>query len=143
VGQLAGSDMTRPLAAVFVPDLLDAELEPAQPSIYDTPIGLRELFIDPDSGEEHYLVRYPQGMTAARHHHSVAHTIIVLDGVLSANGHLLGPGSYCHFPAGTSMRHEPADGNHCRFVTIFHGPFDVFPEEDEDRQAIDRPLPGS
>jgi quercetin dioxygenase-like cupin family protein len=124
--------MTGRPAAILIPDLLDAELQPAQPVIYDTPIGLRQLHIDPHSGDEHYLVHYPQGMTAAWHQHSAAHTIIVLDGALSANGHLLGPGSYCHFPAGTPMHHQPADGSHCRFVTIFHGPFDVFPEEEED-----------
>jgi quercetin dioxygenase-like cupin family protein len=124
--------MTGRAAAILIPDLLDAELQPAQPVIYDTPIGLRQLHIDPHSGDEHYLVHYPQGMTAAWHHHSAAHTIIVLDGALSANGHFLGPGSYCHFPSGTPMHHQPADGSHCRFVTIFHGPFDVFPEEEED-----------
>jgi quercetin dioxygenase-like cupin family protein len=129
VGQLAGGEMTG-LPAVFAAGLLDAKLELSQPVIYDTPVGLRQLYIDPLSGEEHYLVHYPQGMKAAWHHHTAAHTIIVLDGALSANGYLLGPGSYCHFPAGTAMRHEPADGSHCRFVTIFHGPFDVFPEHD-------------
>jgi quercetin dioxygenase-like cupin family protein len=112
---------------VIVPDLLAAVLETSQPVIYDTPIGLRQLYTDPDTGGEHYLIHYPQGMKAARHHHSAAHTIIVLDGALSADGQILGPGSYCHFPAMTVMHHEPAPGNHCRFVTIFHGPFDVFP----------------
>jgi quercetin dioxygenase-like cupin family protein len=113
--------------AVIVPDLLAAVLETSQPVIYDTPIGLRQLYTDPHTGDEHYLVHYPQGMKAARHHHSAAHTIIVLDGALSADGQILGPGSYCHFPAMTVMHHEPAPGSHCRFVTIFHGPFDVFP----------------
>ena len=64
--------MTGPLAAVFAADLLNAELETSQPVIYDTPVGLRQLYVDPHGGEEHYLVHYPQGMTAARHHHSAA-----------------------------------------------------------------------
>jgi quercetin dioxygenase-like cupin family protein len=115
--------------AVILPDLLVATLESSRPVIYDIPIGLRELYVDPDTGDEHYLVHYPAGMRAVRHHHSAAHTIIVLNGLLSANGHILGPGSYCHFPAMVVMHHEPAAGNHCRFVTIFHGPFDVFPDE--------------
>jgi hypothetical protein len=114
--------MTGPPAAVLIPDLLDAQLEPSQPVIYDTPVGLRRLYIDPRSGDEHYLVHYPQGVKAARHRRNAAHTVMVLDGALSANGHLLGPSSYCHFPAWTVMHHQPADGNHCRFVTIFHGP---------------------
>ena len=64
--------MTGRPAAILIPDLLDAELQPAQPVIYDTPVGLRQLHIDPHSGDEHYLVHYPQGMTAAWHHHSAA-----------------------------------------------------------------------
>lgn len=47
--------MTGPPAAVLIPDLLDAQLESSQPVIYDTPVGLRRLYIDPRSGNEHYL----------------------------------------------------------------------------------------
>lgn len=115
---------------VIVADLLSLALEASQPVIYDTPIGLRQLYVDPRTSDEHYLVHYPQGMKAARHHHSSAHTIIVLDGALTVDGQTLGPGSYCHQPAMTAMHHEPAPGSHCRFITIFHGPFDVIPEKD-------------
>ena len=105
------------------------ELAASQPVIYDAPVGIRLLYADPDTGAELYLVDYPAGMKAARHHHTAAHTVVVLDGAMEVNGRVLGPGSYCHFPARTSMHHQPADGRHCRFVTIFHGPFDVFPED--------------
>ena len=71
------------------------------------------------------MVRYPAGLTASRHTHSVAHTIVVLEGALMANGQRLEPGGYVHFPAHTVMHHEPAPGTHCLFVTIFDGPFDV------------------
>lgn len=50
--------MTGPLAAVLIPDLLGADLEPSQPVLSDTPVGLRHLYIDPQSGDEHYLVHY-------------------------------------------------------------------------------------
>jgi quercetin dioxygenase-like cupin family protein len=113
--------------AITHADLRSMALEESQPVIYDWPIGLRLLYRDPATGAEHHLVRYPRGLRARRHTHTVAHTIVVIEGQLVANGQTLGPGSYCHFPAGEVMHHEPADGHHCLFVTIFHGPFDVTP----------------
>jgi quercetin dioxygenase-like cupin family protein len=98
-----------------------------QPAIYDREIGLRLLFEDPGSGEEHYLGRYPAGLRARAHRHSVAHTIVVLDGRLEVNGRVVGPGAYCHFPAGEVMTHSSAEGEPCLFVIMFHGPFDVEP----------------
>ena len=75
-------------------------------------------------------MRYPAGMHARRHRHSAAHTIIVLEGRLRANGRVIGPGAYCHFPANTPMHHAPTADEGCLFVTIFHGPFDVEPLEE-------------
>jgi quercetin dioxygenase-like cupin family protein len=112
---------------VIVPDLRRVEMEPSRPVIYDRPIGLRLLHRDPGTGAEHYLVHYPEGTRAERHTHSAAHTIVVLEGAMTANGEHLPAGSYVHFPAGTPMVHEPAAGCDCLFVTIFHGPFDVHP----------------
>lgn len=115
------------MPAVMLDDLASLELEQAQPEIYDRPIGLRLLYRDPSSGAEHYLIRYPPGLTAQRHRHTAAHTIIVLDGAMEIDGQLLHPGGFAHHPGGTVMRHAPAAGHHCRFVIIFHGPFDVVP----------------
>ena len=97
----------------------------AAAAVYDEPIELRLLFEDPLSGEEHYLVRYPAGLKGHLHQHTAAHTIVVLDGMLEANGQLIGPGSYAHFPAGDPMRHQSTDDGPCLFVLLFHGPFDV------------------
>lgn len=113
--------------AVVVDRLADAELAESQPVIYDRPIGLRLLYEDPVSGAEHYLVRYPAGLVAQQHRHSAAHTIVVLEGALEVNGAVVGPHSYCHFPAGSLMHHAPAGDGPCLFVTVFHGPFDVEP----------------
>jgi len=113
---------------VVVTDLLSVSLDTSQPVIYDRPIGLRRIYVDPRTGGENFLVHYPSGLKAVRHHHSAAHTIVVLDGALLVDGEVLGPGSYCHFPSMTSMHHQPADGQHCRFVIIFSGPFDIHPE---------------
>ena len=108
-------------------DLHDLELDSSQPVIYDRPIGLRTLHRDPASGVEHFLVRYPAGLVAQQHRHTAAHTIVVLDGRLAVNDQTVGPGGYCHFPAGEPMRHEPAGDGPCLFVVIFDGPFDVEP----------------
>jgi hypothetical protein len=32
------------------------------------------------------------------------------------------------------MQHASAPGQHCLFVIIFHGPFDVIPVDDRDRR---------
>jgi quercetin dioxygenase-like cupin family protein len=113
--------------AVIVDRLGSVELGWSQPLIYDRGIGLRLLYHDPDSGAEHYLIRYPAGLKVRSHRHTAAHTIVVLEGRLEVNNQVVGPGAYCHFPPGEAMRHAPAEDDSCLFVTIFHGPFDVQP----------------
>lgn len=115
-------------AAIIVGELRSMELtEPsaAAAAVYDQTIGLRLLYEDPGSGEEHYLVRYPAGLKGRPHQHTAAHTIVVVEGELDANGQVIGPGSYAHFPAGQVMRHQAAGDAPCLFVVLFHGPFDV------------------
>jgi quercetin dioxygenase-like cupin family protein len=115
-------------AATIVDELRSLELDeagPAAAAVYDQPIGLRLLHTDPESGEEHYLVRYPSGAKGRAHRHTAAHTVLVLDGWLDANGRVIGPGSYAHFPAGEPMRHQATGEGSCLFVLLFHGPFDV------------------
>ena len=111
--------------ATVVDGLTSLELGPSRPVIYDREIGLRLLYQDPDSGAEHYLIRYPAGLQARPHRHTAAHTIVVLEGRLEVNDQVIGPGSYCHFPARELMRHAPAQGTSCLFVILFDGPFDV------------------
>ena len=115
-------------AATIVDDLRSLELTepgPAAAAVYDRAIGLRALYEDPASGEEHYLIRYPPGTRGRLHRHSAAHTIVVLEGQLEANGRVIGPGSYAHFPAGQPMRHQATPDAPCLFVLLFHGAFDV------------------
>ena len=115
--------------AVTVSDWRAVELDEAHPVIYDRPIGARLLHRDERTGAEHYLIRYPAGLRARRHRHTAAHTIVLLEGSLVANGEVLGPGGYCHFPAGEAMHHAPAGDGPCTFITIFDGPFDVQPTD--------------
>jgi quercetin dioxygenase-like cupin family protein len=115
-------------SATIVDQLRSVELrEPGTEAagVYDKPIKLRLLYQDAGSGEEHYLVRYPPGVVGKLHRHTAAHTIVVLDGRLDANGQIIGPGAYAHFPAGTAMRHQATPHHACLFVLLFNGPFDV------------------
>jgi quercetin dioxygenase-like cupin family protein len=115
-------------SATIVDQLRSLELkEPGAEAaaVYDRPIALRLLYEDPSSGEEHYLVRYPAGVTGRVHRHTASHTIVVLEGRLDANGQVIGPGAYAHFPGGEPMRHQATDEGPCLFVLMFHGPFDV------------------
>lgn len=125
--------MTAP-TAVILDDLKSRVGRPSSyPHIYDRDFELLPLHQDQRSGEEHYLARYPSGLRANWHRHSAAHTMIVLEGRMEANGQVVEPPAYCHFPAGQPMHHAPAGEAGCLFVLIFHGPFDV--------EAVDPPLP--
>jgi quercetin dioxygenase-like cupin family protein len=111
--------------AIIVDRLGSVELRRSSSVIYDRDIALRLLYEDPDSGAEHYLIRYPAGLKTQLHRHTAAHTIVVLEGRLEVNGQAVGPGAYCHFPSGEAMRLAPADNDSCLFVIIFDGPVDV------------------
>ena len=113
--------------AIVVDGLASLELESDTSVIYDREIALRLLHRDPKTGAPHYLIRYPGGLGSKPHRHSSAHTIVVLEGRMEVNRQIVGPGAYCHFPAGELMRHAPAAGKPCLFVIMFEGPVDVEP----------------
>lgn len=114
-----------PGAATIVEDVTRLRMERSHPPIYDRDVELRLLYQDPRTGAEHYVVRYPPGLKARPHRHSASHTIVVLAGLLEANGVVVGRGGYCHFPAGEVMHHAPSGEDGCTFVIVFDGPFDV------------------
>ena len=114
--------MTEP---VIYPDLNAIVLQTTEQPAYDRPFELALLHEDQRTGAEHYVVRYRPGTRARQHQHSAAHTIIVLDGRMTVDGQLLGPGGYAHHPGNTTMLHEPADDKGCTFVLIFEAPFDL------------------
>jgi quercetin dioxygenase-like cupin family protein len=118
--------------AVIIDQLRSLQLDPRRLVVYDRDIGIRLLHEDPTSGEEHYLIRYPAGLKGEWHRHTAAHTIVVLEGRFEANGQVVGPGAYCHFPGGEPMHHAGAGDEECLFVILFHGPFDLEPVDAPD-----------
>src|SRR5437764_6119192 len=114
-------------SAIIVEGLDTLALSSTRQPIYDQEFGIASLHQDAASGAEHYLIRYPAGMKALSHRHTAAHTIVVLEGAMEANGRMLRAPSYCHFPGGELMHHAPAGDCGCLFVLIFDGPFDVQP----------------
>lgn len=123
--------MTDGYGEAIVFEHLDAvEMRRSQLPVYDREIELGLLYEDPDTGAEHYVVRYPADLRARPHRHTAAHTIVVLEGLLAVNGEIVGPGAYCHFAAGEPMLHAPGGEEGCLFLLIFHGPFDVEPVGD-------------
>jgi quercetin dioxygenase-like cupin family protein len=110
---------------VIVADVCSLALRTSEQPAYDQPFQLDDLYRDPRTGAEHYVVRYRAGTKAKWHRHTAAHTMIVVAGELEANGQRLGPGGYAHFPGGTAMLHQPTEGHDCTFVLIFDGPFDL------------------
>ena len=111
--------------AIIYEDLDALQMRESKMAVYDKEIGVRLLYEDPTSGAEHYLIRYPAGLKAQPHRHTAAHTFVLLEGRLVVNDRVVGPGSYCHFPAGEPMFHAPAGDKGCLFINIFHGPSDV------------------
>jgi len=110
---------------VIEKDVCSLALRTSEQPAYDQPFQLHDLYRDPRTAAEHYVVRYRAGTKARWHRHTAGHTMIVVAGELEANGHRLGPGGYAHFPGGTAMLHQPAEGHDCTFVLIFDGPFDL------------------
>ena len=117
---------------VIVADVCSLALRTSEQPAYDQPFEIQDLYMDPHTGAEHYVVRYRAGTKARWHRHNAAHTMIVVSGQLMANGQQLGPGGYAHFPGGTAMLHEPAAEHDCTFVLIFDGPFDLDVMESSD-----------
>src|SRR5690242_13815928 len=99
--------------AVIVDHLESVELRPSRLEIYDSDILVHTLLEDPKSGAEHYLIRYPAGLTTSLHTHTRAHTFVVLEGRLEVNGQVIGPNAYAHFPAGEPMVHTSSGGGSC------------------------------
>lgn len=89
------------------------------------PLFRKELFIDPDTGMEVRLVRYPAGVINPRHTHPCAHGMYVLEGTLVTHAGQFGPGSFVWFPEGQVMEHGASPAGDAVVVFITNKPFRI------------------
>jgi len=107
---------------VVLEDLKQVTLEAVHPAWYPKPIARRVLSHNERTGARHILVRYPADLNAPAHHHNCDHTIVVVENDMIINGEVVGPGTYCHFPAGEVMLHTSTAERDCLFLIMFDGP---------------------
>ena len=65
----------------------------------------KELRIDPETGAEIRIVRYPAGLVNPNHTHPCGHGLYVLEGRLVTHKGTFGPGTFVWFPEGEVMEH--------------------------------------
>lgn len=65
----------------------------------------KDLHIDPVTGAEIRLVRYPAGVINPLHTHPCGHGMFVLSGTLVTHKGRFGPGHFVWFPEGPAMEH--------------------------------------
>jgi quercetin dioxygenase-like cupin family protein len=91
----------------------------------------KELIVDPDTGMEVRLVRYPAGVINVRHTHPCAHGMYVLEGTLVSHAGRHPPGSFVWFPEGTVMEHGASPEGDVTVLFITNKPFAIHYEEAE------------
>lgn len=87
------------------------------------------LVTDNDTGMLIDIIRYTKGYYTKKHHHSCAHGIYVLDGVLKTDKGTYGKGEFVWFPEGSSMQHGATDEEDVTVLFITNKEFDMIYEE--------------
>lgn len=85
----------------------------------------KELYIDPETGMEVRMVKYPAGFVNPLHIHHCAHGMYVLEGTLATNDGEYGPGSFVWFPEGNVMEHGATAEKDVVVLFITNKPFDI------------------
>ena len=85
----------------------------------------KDLFIDPQSGMEIRLVRYPAGVINPSHTHPCGHGMYVLEGTLVTHKGSFGPGSFVWFPEGEVMEHGASAQGDVVVVFVTNKPFRI------------------
>lgn len=85
----------------------------------------KNLHIDPDTGMEVRLVRYPAGIINPRHTHPCAHGMYVLQGTLMTHAGEYGPGCFVWFPEGEIMEHGASAADDVVVLFITNKPFRI------------------
>lgn len=85
----------------------------------------KELFIEPETGMEIRLVKYPAGIINPSHTHPCGHGMYVLEGTLVTHAGKFGPGSFVWFPEGQVMEHGASAEGDVIVVFITNKPFRI------------------
>jgi quercetin dioxygenase-like cupin family protein len=85
----------------------------------------KNLVIDPDSGMEVRLVRYPAGVVNVRHTHPCAHGMYVLEGTLVTHAGRHGPGTFVWCPEGLEMEHGATPESDVTVLFMTNKPFEI------------------
>ncbi len=85
----------------------------------------KNLIIDPDTGMEVRLVKYPAGVTNKLHTHPCSHGMYVLEGTLVTHDGQYGPGSFVWFPEGQVMEHGATADTDVVVLFITNKPFEI------------------
>ncbi|MCP5113529.1 MAG: DUF4437 domain-containing protein [bacterium] len=113
---------TKPLVAI------DANAKPWA-EVYNEPTGKvlyrKDLYVDPDTGMEVRMVRYPAGFVNPLHIHHCAHGMYVLEGTLVTREGRFGAGCFVWFPEGNVMEHGATAELDVTVLFITNKPFDI------------------
>jgi quercetin dioxygenase-like cupin family protein len=85
----------------------------------------KNLMVDPDTGMEVRLVRYPAGIVNPLHTHPCAHGMYVLEGTLVTHEGQYGPGYFVWFPEGCAMEHGATAERDVTVLFITNKPFEI------------------
>jgi quercetin dioxygenase-like cupin family protein len=85
----------------------------------------KDLYLDPASGMEIRLVRYPAGVINPSHTHPCGHGMYVLEGTLVTHQGSYGPGSFVWFPEGDVMAHGASPAGDVTVVFITNKAFRI------------------
>jgi quercetin dioxygenase-like cupin family protein len=96
------------------------------------PLYRKDLVVDPETGMEVRLVRYPAGFMNPRHTHPCAHGLYVLEGTLVTHAGHYGPGHFLWFPEGMVMEHGATPEADVTVLFITNKPFVIHYQPPQD-----------
>lgn len=89
------------------------------------PLCRKDLIVDPETGMEIRLVRYPAGFINPRHTHPCAHSLYVPEGTLATHAGHYGPPHFLWFLEGMVMEHGATPETDVMVLFITNKPFTI------------------
>lgn len=83
------------------------------------------LYVDPETGADIRLVRYPAGVINPAHTHPCGHGMFVLEGTLVTHQGSYGPGTFVWFPEGEVMEHGASAAGDVTVIFITNKSFRI------------------